>query len=173
MKKISKNRESFKKRTKNAALGVTVAATLGSTIAADNVIFADTQSSSSEIYSVDNPYRLLIDTLNTDVFKQACEERDSEKISSILEKAGIVTKPTSEEEVAQARMSVAPIVILEVLLVAVVSVVVRDAPEVNVLKNLKVQDSGLRFILNDVYKETQDEAFVQDCYDAILSLRVA
>ncbi|WP_406834621.1 hypothetical protein ABLU27_13075 [Lactococcus lactis] len=160
----------------NVALGVTVATTLGATLAPATVGLAETASTSNEVYQLDNPYKLLMNALSSSEFKQACSDRDAKKVSDILKNSGITIAPaTNSNDNGQVRMAVVPVVATEVALVltvaavavAVAAVVVGDGSETNSVGNLKIQDSGLRFVLNDIYKETGDETFVQQCYDMI------
>lgn len=175
MKMDDKDQKSLKRRTKQAVLGATAVATLGGSVVPTINSFAETRSP-SEVYQIDNPYKLLTNALSSQEFKQACNERNAPKLASILEQSGIVIKaPVSTGDNAQARMAIAPVVAVEVFAVlsvaalAVAMAVVRDAPEVDVLKNLRVQDPGIRFILNDIYKETGDEAFVNEFYNIIVT----
>lgn len=174
MENDNKNQKLLKKRTKQAVLGATAVATLGGSVVPTVTSFADTKGL-NETYQIDNPYKLLTGALNSKEFKQACADKDAQKVSNILEQAGIVVKTSlNAGDTAQARMAVAPVIAVEVVAVlsvaalAVAVAVVRDAPEVDVLKNLRVQDAGLRFVLNDIYKETGDEAFVHECYNIIV-----
>ena len=174
MKNDNQNPNLLKKRTKQAVLGTAVVATLGGSVVPAAASFAATETP-SEIYQIDNPYKLLTNALSSTEFKQACNERNAKKVSDILGQAGIVVKAsTNAGDVAQARMAIAPVVAVEVVAIlsiaalAVAVAIVRDAPEVNVLENLRVQDPGIRFVLNDIYKETGDVTFVRECYDVIV-----
>ncbi|MGX7012359.1 hypothetical protein [Lactococcus cremoris] len=161
-----------RKSLKGVALGVTVATTLGATVAPATMAMAETTSNSNEIYQIDNPYKLLMNTLNSNEFKQACNEKNAKKVSDVLKNSGItVTHATNNNENGQVRMAVVPVVATEVALVlsvaavAVAAFVVGDGSETNSVGDLKIQDSGVRFVLNDIYKETGDESFVREFYN--------
>lgn len=175
MKKIIKKQKSLKEKTKKVVLGATLATALGTSFIPSTTSFAEENLNSNEVSQVENPYKLLLNTLNSKEFKQACNEKNAKKVANILQQLGIATTPISLLS-GDIGVVAIPFIVFENFAVvpfvalAVAAAVALDQADVNVLDTLKVKDPGLQFILSDVYKETGDEAFVHECYNAIVSL---
>ena len=115
-----------------------------------------------------------MNTLNSKEFKQACNEKNAKKVANILQQLGIITPISPDNRdigvVAIPFIAFENFAVVSFVALAVAAAVALDQADVNVLDTLKVKDPGLQFILSDVYKETGDEAFVHECYNAIVSL---
>ncbi|EMF0060737.1 DUF2837 family protein [Enterococcus hirae] len=170
----NKKQKSLKKKTKKVVLGATLATALGTSFIPSTTSFAEENLNSNEVSQIENPYKLLLNTLNSKEFKQACNEKNAKKVANILQQLGIITPISPDNRdvgvVAIPFIAFENFAVVSFVALAVAAAVALDQADVNVLDTLKVKDPGLQFILSDVYKETGDEAFVHECYNAIVSL---